>query len=70
MDLYGIIRELRKEHDHLNDVIRSLDMLVKNEENSLPESAPKPRGRKRMSQAERRKVSQRMRKYWEARRKK
>lgn len=35
MDLYGIIRELRKEHDHLNDVIRSLDMLVKNEENSL-----------------------------------
>ncbi len=68
MDLYNIIQQLYEERERIEQVIRSLEELLA-EEAAQVEAAPKRRGRKSMSQEERREVSKRMRKYWEARRK-
>ena len=65
MDLRKTIAELYEERVRLDRVISSLELLSQ----EAPE-APVPfprRGRKFMSPQERRKVSERMRKYWAGR---
>ena len=68
MDIHRIIQELHEERERLDRVIKSIESFAGDEQ-----EAPAPtkrRGRRTMSQEERRQVSQRMRKYWESRRKK
>jgi hypothetical protein len=71
MEIDKIIAELHAERNHLDQVIRSLELMQENPDLELggPET-PKRRGRKSMSQKERLAVSKRMRQYWEKRRKK
>ena len=71
MDLYRAIRELEQEKQRLDGVISSLEALIAAEgaDASIPEAKPrKRRGRKEMTAEDRLAVSERMRKYWEARR--
>jgi hypothetical protein len=68
VDLYRTIRTLHEERKRLEKLIESLESLQESE-NGL--GGPKPagrRGRKGMNADERRKVSERMKKYWENRR--
>ncbi len=69
MDLYKAIQELYEEKERLERVIASLEELQRT--GSAPAEPAKPhgrRGRKSMDPAERKVVSERMRKYWEKRR--
>jgi hypothetical protein len=69
MDLYKAIQDLYAEKEKLERVIASLEELQRSAA-TLPE-LPKPgrrRGRKSMNTKERREVSERMKRYWEARR--
>lgn len=69
MDLYKAIQDLYAEKEKLERVIASLEELQRTS-SSLPD-APRPakrRGRKSMSARERMEVSERMKKYWESRR--
>ncbi len=70
MDLERIIDELYEERERLTHAIELLEAIAaarspRGEEGAKPR---KRRGRRSMSQAERLKVSQRMRAYWEKRR--
>ncbi|HYL36102.1 MAG TPA: hypothetical protein VEV17_09345 [Bryobacteraceae bacterium] len=65
MDVHKTLRELHAERKRIDAVIASLERRL--QAVSKP-SAPKRRGRKSMSAEERRKVSQRMSRYWQARR--
>lgn len=69
MDLYAIIHELHKERARLTEIIRLMEDLLEDKPGEEPAPQANRRGRTSMSQEERRKVSQRMRKYWAARRK-
>ena len=71
MNLLKAIRELYEERKRLDRVIASLEELQKNPAPEVPGQTPadRRRGRKEMSAEERRVVSARMKKYWEARRK-
>jgi hypothetical protein len=70
MDLLKAIQELHKERKRLDGVIAALERTL-NDKGVAPEGkVPQRRGRKSMSREERQKVSERMRKYWAARRKK
>jgi hypothetical protein len=66
MDLERMIQELRERLKDVNQVIVLLEQLV---QLSTAESTVKRRGRKFMNNEERRQVSERMRKYWSARKK-
>lgn len=71
MDLYRAIRELYEEKKRLEDAIASLEQLL--EAKAVTQSLNldglrKRRGRKNMGPEERRKVSERMKKYWAQRR--
>jgi hypothetical protein len=68
MDLYKAIQELYAEKERLERVIASLEELQRTTVQlpGLP-SATKRRGRKSMSDAERKVVSQRMKEYWSSR---
>lgn len=71
MDIARAIKELEKEKKRLDEAIKSLEGLLAAEK--MGEVAPdvKParqRGRKIMTPEERLAVSDRMRRYWEARR--
>jgi hypothetical protein len=70
MDLFKAIQDLYAEKDRLERVIASLEELQKagGSPPNRPKS-PKRRGRKSMNSKERREVSERMKKYWETRRK-
>jgi hypothetical protein len=70
MDLVKAIRELYREKERLERVIASLEKLQRSAgaTPALTERAQR-RGRKFMDPQERQEVSQRMRKYWAARRK-
>ncbi len=70
MDLYKAIRQLYEERARLDRVIASLEALQKtaSDEHNAREPA-KRRGRKAMSEEERRQVSERMKQYWAGRRK-
>ncbi len=63
MDLLKILEELYAERDRLNKMIGTLENLDR--KNLSP---PGRRGRKFMDPAGRREVSERMKKYWAARR--
>ena len=65
MDLYKAISELHQELEKLNLVIASLEELQST--GALPSEGR--RGRRFMNEEERRTVSERMRKYWERKRK-
>ncbi len=64
MDYWAALRELYVEKRRLDQAIATLEALVKSEE----ANAFSRRGRKNMPEAERAKVSERMRRYWQARR--
>jgi hypothetical protein len=71
MDLSKAIQELRQEKERLERVIASLEELQRNAV-AIPALTErvKRRGRKFMDPQERQEVSQRMKKYWAARRQK
>ncbi len=64
MDLNKAIRDLHEELKKLNEAIAAMEEFQRT--GTLP--APRRRGRRSMGDAERRVVSERMRKYWAARR--
>jgi hypothetical protein len=66
MDLYHFLRVLREEKEKLDRVIASLEELQAIQSDL---AAPRRRGRKSMSQEERREVSARMKRFWTERRK-
>jgi len=69
MDLLKAIRDLYEEKNRLDAVIASLELMVAAEaRNPARPPATKRRGRKSMSREERQIVSERMKKYWAARR--
>jgi L-rhamnose isomerase len=70
MDLLKVIQELRQDRARLDQAIESLEALVAAGRTAVPvRPATGRRGRKKgMSQEERQIVSQRMRDYWERRR--
>lgn len=68
MDLYKVIRELHEEKTKLDQVITSLEELVRTGEPFKDFRFEKRRGRKSMNTAERQLVSQRMKSYWAKRR--
>jgi len=65
MDLNKAIKELHEELEKINQVIASLEHFQNT--GTLP--VPPHRGRKSMGAAERRLVSERMKRYWAGRRK-
>jgi len=67
MDFQKTIQELRQEKEKLDRVIASLEALQSSSGNT---TAPRRsgRGRKFMGATERQEVSERMRRYWAARR--
>jgi hypothetical protein len=69
MNLAHILQELHAERDRLDRAIEILEKLVARRV-LAPESteAPRRRGRKSMSPAERKEVSRRMKEYWRSRR--
>jgi hypothetical protein len=70
MDLRKTIQDLYAEKEKLERVIASLEELQRAAEaNPLVPSRGKRRGRKSMGSEERQEVSERMKKYWAARRK-
>jgi hypothetical protein len=71
MDLGKAIQELRREKERLERVIASLEELQRSA-GAVPALTERVqrRGRKFMGPQERQEVSQRMKKYWAARRKK
>jgi hypothetical protein len=68
MDVYEAIRDLRKERDRLDATIAALEVRVKWERQQKSGKEKGRRGRKTMSPEERLQVSERMRRYWAARR--
>ncbi len=68
MDVYEAIRDLRKERDRLDATIAVLEARVKWERQQKSGKGKSRRGRKTMSPEERLQVSERMRRYWAARR--
>lgn len=64
MDLQKIIRELMEERDRVDNLIQSLEGLT----GFRDSPGAKRRGRKNMGEAEKREVSERMRKYWASKR--
>jgi hypothetical protein len=68
MDLFEILRELHIEKQRIDRIIRELEGMERGATPDLARPA-RQRGRKSMSLEERREVSQRMKRYWAARRK-
>ena len=64
MDLNQVIRELIKERNRLDLLIRTLEQGL---DAPAPKSPGPRRGRKFMSQSEREEVAERMPRYWAAR---
>ena len=70
MDISKTIQELYEERKRLDGAIAALESVLEANADSTDGNPPSRRGRKSMSREERLKVSERMRKYWAARRKK
>jgi hypothetical protein len=68
MDLYRIIRELDQERERLTRIIESLEGITPSGKAPARPSG-KRRGRKSMDDTARKEVSERMKLYWEGRRK-
>jgi hypothetical protein len=60
MDLYKVIRDLCAEKERLDRTIAALEELS----NTGVAHPPRRRGRKSMSNEEKREISERMKKYW------
>jgi hypothetical protein len=70
MNFYKAIRQLYAERERLDRVIASLEQLEKGAAETNPAASPASRrGRKAMNAEERAEVSERMKRYWAARRK-
>ena len=70
IDLRNVLKDLYTERERLEHVITSLEAVQQGSAAGLPPQKKTNRGRKSMGAKERREVSERMRKYWAARRKK
>jgi hypothetical protein len=70
IDLRKVLKDLYTQRERLEHVITSLEALQQGSAAELPPQKRTNRGRKSMGADERREVSERMRKYWAARRKK
>ena len=70
IDLRKVLKDLYTQRERLEHVITSLEALQQDSAVGLPPQKKTNRGRKSMGADERREVSERMRKYWMARRKK
>ena len=70
IDLRNVLKDLYTERERLEHVITSLEAVQQGSAAGLPPQKKTNRGRKSMGAEERREVSERMRKYWAARRKK
>jgi len=70
MDLYKAIQDLYVEKEKLERIIASLEELQRSAQTdpSGPPRSVSRRGRKSMSHEERQEVSERMKRYWESRR--
>jgi hypothetical protein len=68
VDLYKTIRDLLEERKRLDSLINRLEHLERAGFDKARKEPPKRRGRKQMSESERREVSERMRRYWADRR--
>ena len=68
MDLDKIIARLQSERAKLEEIISSLEQLRRSARDVPKEVVKKRRGRKFMSEEDRKEVSERMRRYWAARR--
>ena len=68
MDFYHAIRELLEEKKRLDRLIAALEAIQNGELEEKAVSARHRRGRKAMSDDERREVSARMKRYWATRR--
>lgn len=68
MDVFQTIRELTEERDRLDAIIGILEARLELERNEAKRAPASRRGRKVMNAAERLRVSERMRRYWETRR--
>jgi hypothetical protein len=67
LDLYKTIQILHTERERLTKLIAYLEHLKTSKAEQSRRKPQSRRGRKRMSEAERREVSDRMKKYWAAR---
>ena len=70
MDLDKVIAKLQGERAKLDEIITSLEQLQRSGGDVPKEVIKKRRGRKFMNEADRLEVSERMKRYWAARRKK
>jgi len=68
MDLFKAIQDLYAEKNKLERVIASLEELQRSADLTPEPQSAKRRGRKSMNSKERQQVSERMKKYWESRR--
>ena len=66
MDLHKTIRHLREERKRLDETIARLEAMQASGESAKPAAPPKRRGRKTMGIEERLDVSERMKRYWAA----
>jgi hypothetical protein len=70
IDLRHVLKDLYSQRERLEHVISSLEALQDGSAGAMPPEKKTNRGRKSMGADERQEVSERMRKYWAARRKK
>ena len=68
MDVLAAIRQLKEERARVDAMIAILESRLESERREDPEQGGSRRGRKKMSPEERIQVSERMRRYWAARR--
>ena len=68
MDLYRTIQILREERERLDRLITNLEQLKASEGVRPRRKPPGRRGRRHMSAAERKEISERMKRFWAARR--
>ena len=68
MDFYNAIRELVEEKKRLDRLIAALEAVDNGDSHAALDRVTSRRGRKAMSEAERREVSDRMKRYWANRR--
>jgi hypothetical protein len=68
LDLYKTIQILNDERERLDKLIAHLEQLRAAKDDTSRRKTPGRRGRKRMNPAERKEISERMKRYWAARR--
>ncbi len=68
MNINRVIRDLYEEKKRLDQVIASLEEMQRNASAKQDQTPRKKRGRKSMDDQARQEVSERMKKYWAARR--